>query len=351
MGDEIITFVSIGKQRIKWGTGIYWNPVDTFNPRQDLQDREKTGEGKVCYQVDVAFPSFSLTGVVVPNVESRTLSADNFSLQGDKTLLTAKLYTFLWNTDLTLYVSHRQKEDTRWGASFSTVISGIQFFGEGVFWQGEGERSYLYRASQRTPAFDPIGNTNFTIPAAYGTKKKDRSFFKTLLGMQYTFANDLTLIVEYYHNQDGYDNEEMDAYIDFLKYAGGAYEGDVNTVLLAKNRNPSLPLPNYHSKVTLLSLGNGLYDFANLRKNYLHTSLSKPYVANRFHLGLNIIINIDDYIDKRGKSGFFRPSITYTAKPNWNFTLYSQLYLGANDTEFGMLAYDYGVFGVIKYFF
>lgn len=350
-GDKIITFVSIGKQRIKWGPGFYWNPVDTFNPRQDLKDREKIEEGKICYRADVAFPSFSFTGVIVPNVDSKIFALHNFIPKKDHTLLTAKFNTFLWNTDLTFYISDRKQEDIRWGASFSTVISDIQFFGEGLFWRGESERSYLYLYSDRKLVFDSVGNTYFTTPAIYGGRKRQDSFYKIVLGLQYTFSNDLTIIAEYYHNQDGYSKKDMRTYIEFLRYVGDGYQNDVDSTLLAKEKNPGLIIPNYLSKKSLLGAGNSFYDFANLRKNYFHISASKPYVLNRFDLGIDLIVNIDDYLERRGNSLFLRPSITYTAIPNWRFTLYSQIYAGANETEFGMLGYNYSIIGVVKYSF
>ncbi len=350
-GDEIATFLSVGKQRIKWGTGFYWNPVDTFNPRQNLQDKEDIEEGKVCYRADILFPVFSLSGIVVPNVNGRSFSLENFKPEKDKTLLTGKIYAFLWNTDMTLYVSDKEDEANRWGASFSTVISDVQFFGEGVFWKGNSEKYYPKLSSTRTSIYDPIGNTTFTLPASYRVNTKNGRFFKLVLGLQYTFANDITLISEYYHTNDGYDKEEMDTYIQSLKYAQAIYEDDVRSTVLAKQINPLLSIPEYSSKNTVLATSSALYDFANLRRNYLHFSLRKPYILNRFDLGMDLITNLDDFFENREKSLFLRPTIAYTALENWRFTLYSQMFIGAEDTEFGMLGYDYSIFAAAQFFF
>lgn len=316
LGEEIITFLSVGKQRIKWGTGFFWNPVDTFNPRQDLQDIERTEEGKVSYRADIAFPSFSLTGVVVPDVESTAFHVDNFIPESDKTLWAGKFYTFLLNTDLTFYVSDRDNEATRWGVSFSTVLSDIQFYGEGIFWDGESEKRYVDLVSD--------GENKFKIIT------KDGFFKKFVLGTQYTFSNDVTIIGEYYHRSDGYDNDDMDAYVEFLKVAGGTPDG-----------------PNQ----TLLALGNDLFDFANLRENYFYLSLDKPRFMDRFDLGLNMIVGLDDFFDDREGSLFLRPLLAYVAIPNWRFTFYSQFYIGKDETEFGMLPYNYSLFGEVRYFF
>lgn len=350
-GREVLTFLSIGKQRIQWGTGITWNPVDTFNPRQNLEDVEDIEEGKISYRIDVAFPLFSVTSVVVPNAESTDFTLDNFNPQRGNTLLTGKVYTFVANADLTLYLSGKEEEKPRFGASFSTVISDIQLFGQGIVWKGESEKDYFRVDTEREPAYDPIGGTHYTLPAVYDLYKKDRFFYKVDIGLQYTFSNDLTIIAEYYHNHDGYTSTDMETYADFLRYADGDYQDDVNSTIEAKEKNPLLPIPEYPSIQTLLEGGNSVYRFADLRRNYLSLSLSKPYVANRFDLKMDIIMNIDDLFDGSGVSLFLRPGVTYTAIPNWRFSIYSQAYIGKNDTDFGLNYYDFSLFGKIHYFF
>jgi hypothetical protein len=346
-----LIFFSVGKQRIRWGTGFYWNPVDTFNPRQDLQDIERIEEGKNAIRADIAIGSSSITGVVVPNSDSTNFYLDNYTFDEGRTLATGKFYTFLGNTDLTLYVSDKETEDVRWGASFSTVISDIQFFGEGIFWRGESERSYITRTSDRVSATDPVGNTQYTIPADYDTFRRENTYTKFVLGFQYTFSNDLTLIGEYYHRSDGYDEKDWDNYIEFLNYVGGSYQDDVHSTVLAKQRNPQLQIPTFPTRESLLSTGNDLYDFADLRRNYFHISANQTYAADKYDLSADLIVSLDDLFEGRGGSLFFRPLIAYVAIPDWRFSLYSQLYIGAKYTEFGILPYDYSLIGEIRYFF
>ena len=350
-GKEPLIFLSLGKQRIRWGTGFYWNPVDTFNPRQDLQDIEEIEEGINAFRGDIAFGLSSFTGVVVPNSDSTSFSLDNYTFEEGRRLITGRFYTFLANTDLALYVSDRETEDIRWGASFSTVISDIQFFGEGIFWQGESERLYVTRTSDRVTTIDPVGNTQYTIPAEFDIFTRENSYIKFVLGFQYTSSNDLTLIGEYYHRADGYDKKDMDNYIEFLEYVGGPYQDDVNSTVLAKQRNPQLEFPAFPSQESLLAVGNGLYEFAELRRNYFHLSAIQRYAADKYDLSADLIVSLDDLFDGRGASLFFRPLIAYVAIPDWRFSLFSQLYIGDNNTEFGILPYDYSFFGEIRFFF
>ncbi len=351
-GEEILTFWSLGKQRVKWGTGRLWTPVDTINPQQDFTALEPIEEGRILYRTDIAQRTISATAIAVPDADSTAFSLDNFKFDGNASLLTGKIDFFVWDSDLTLYVSDKQQEDPRVGASFATVISDIQFFGEAIFWNGESERKYVVRVSDRQPTFDPIGNTQFILPTDFEIETRDGFYYKALLGLQYTFTNDLNLIFQYYHRDDGYDKSDMETYVESLQYAGGQYPDDVASTILAKERNPLLAIPDFPSQKSVLQQGATLYDFARLRRNYLHVSTHWLYLAgNRFDLGFDTIINIDDFLDGNGGSYFVRPRVTYTGFQDWRFSLYSQLFIGSNETEFGIFPYDWGVFFQLKYFF
>ncbi|UCD81074.1 MAG: hypothetical protein JSW26_06500 [Desulfobacterales bacterium] len=351
-GEELLTFWSIGKQRIKWGTGKFWTPVDTINPQQDLAELEPLEEGRVAYRADIAHKTVSVTGVAVPDADSTAFSLDKFGFDGNTSLLTGKIDFFVWDSDLTLYVSDKQQQAARVGASFATVISDIQFFGEAIFWHGASEREYVVQTSARQTVYDPVGDTSFILPAQFAVETRDASYYKMLLGLQYTFTNDLSLIFEYYHRKDGYDKKDMETYVSLLQYAGGRYADDVASTMLAQERNPMLALPDSPSQEYVLKQGAGLYDFARLRRNYLHLSAYWPYrFGNRIDLGVDTITNVDDVLDGNGGSYFIRPLVAYTGFQDWRFTLYSQLYLGSDETEFGILPYDWGAFFQIKYFF
>jgi len=66
---------------------------------------------------------------------------------------------------------------------------------------------------------------------------------------------------------------------------------------------------------------------------------------------MDTIINLDDLFENRGGSLFLRPSIAYKPTQNWRLTLYSQMNIGANDTDFGMQGYDFSMFFWTQFFF
>lgn len=351
LGNENLLFVSIGKQRVKWGTGHFWNPVDTFNIQQDLEDVEKNQEGKISYRADFVNDILTLSGIAVPDVDSSGFDVSDFVPQEGNSLYAAKLYKFVASTDFSLYMSKKKSETMRTGASFSLVIFDLQIFGEGIFWNGESEKRYPIKNSDRISGYDPVGNSSFTTPASYTFSKKEDSFYKLLVGFQYTSQNDVTLIGEYYHNSDGYDKNDKDTFVEFLEYMGESYQGDIDSLNAARERNPAVPLSNYPSIEESISSGNSLYRFANFRNNYVHLTIRKPYLYNRFNLSFDTIYCLDDLFEGRKDSFFFRPSVTYVEIPDWQFKIYSQIYSGDKNSEFGMLNNHYSVIFAVKYFF
>ncbi len=351
LGQGILFFFSVGKQKIKWGTGYYWNPVDTFNIRQDLREPETKEEGKNAYRIDIAFPWFSAAGIVVPNVENKIVATRNYSFDEEKGMVLGKLSTFIWDTDLTLYASTRKGENAQWGASISTVKSDTQIFGELLYWEGQTHNNYLQRIFQRSIEYDPIGDTYYTLPSKYTLFQKEGCFHKFVLGGQHTFFGELTLIAEYYYNGEGFNGKDMEEYIEYLEYYHQEYPEDITSLKSAFARNPGFPNNDYPSREFFLAIGNELYEFTELRKNYFHISINRLSYKNRFDLGLDLVLGIDDIIENRGLSSFLRPWAAYTAVPNWRFSLFAQAFGGGTESEFGILYNDYSLSLVVKYSF
>ena len=350
-GDETASFLTIGKQRIKWGVGAFWNPVDTVNSHKTLSELEKEKEGKTAYRLDIAWPSSSFTGIWVPNSDETDFRSENFSRQADHSLLAGRIYAYFWDSDISLYLSKKEKQNLKRGFSFSTVFGNSQIFAETIQWVGKSETVYPSKRSERTDGVDPVSTLPFTFPATYTFENKEGTVVKSLLGFQYTDQNDVTYIGEIYYNHQGYNQEEMEAYVEFLRYLEQDYQNDLESLAKVKAANAAFDLPGSYSRNDLLNAGNALYDFADLRQYYLHLFLGKSHVANRFDLGLDIVLNLDEYFEQGEASFFSRLSLAYTAAVNWLFTFYSQHYYGNDKSEFGMFYYENALFGEIKYYF
>ena len=151
--------------------------------------------------------------------------------------------------------------------------------------------------------------------------------------------------MEYHHNQEGYSKKDMDIYLQYLRYIGGKYPRDKRSVERVNSE------ANLESQRSLLSLGNQVHPFANLRQNYLYLSFLWKNIFNRSQVQLEWIENLDAQYDGAKQSSFARPTLTYTGIPRYEFSAYSQLYQGENDSEFGMRESDQVNFMEIKYYF
>jgi len=69
--------VTLGRQRIAWGTARFWSPADLFNPIDPLQVEGDVRQGLDAVQVEWADPSTSLRASMVygPNREGRSVAA------------------------------------------------------------------------------------------------------------------------------------------------------------------------------------------------------------------------------------------------------------------------------------
>jgi hypothetical protein len=150
-GDKVD--ITIGRQRIAWGTGRIWNPTDLFNPTSpvSLEPGEKQGADAV----HLAYrPSFDSMVEV-----AWSIGADEedirWGLRSTKTLGTY---------DISLMAGKFQQ----------AKVLGLDFSG------------YL-------------GDAGFRGEFSY-TEELDKSYFRSVISGQYTFAGGLDLLVEYLYN-------------------------------------------------------------------------------------------------------------------------------------------------------
>ncbi|MCG8333093.1 MAG: hypothetical protein MJE63_01145, partial [Proteobacteria bacterium] len=187
-GNDWLYFLSLGKQRVEWGTGYFWNPMDTVNPQTDLSSIDEPEEGKTLARIDIDSTTLALTGVYIPDVDE---DDDDNQLSQE----VAKVYLFVLDTDFTLTYSKLEEQETRWGFSFSTVVSDLQIFGETVCWHGASDQNYIRKKTERTKQIDV---ETYYLPPTYEFYTREGHFHNSVLGFQYTFENNITLVGEVY---------------------------------------------------------------------------------------------------------------------------------------------------------
>ncbi len=147
--------IAVGRQRIAWGTGRFWNPTDLFNPIDPLQLEQDEKRGIDAVSFDWFFDDFSFLNLVyAPQKSQENLKAG------------LRLKTSLEDWDLS-FIGGRFEGDKVIGGDFSTTL-----FEGGI----RGEMTYTH------------------------TSTDNNDFFRFVLSYDYTFENSLYFLFEYFYN-------------------------------------------------------------------------------------------------------------------------------------------------------
>ncbi len=234
------TDLRIGRQRIAWGTSRFWSPLDLLNPFSPvaLEREERLGVDAILVEHKFG-PVSRLAAVVAPS---------RFSGENSRAL---------------------QWHDNARGVDYS--FTGGRFRGNDVI------------------GIDVIGQIGQAGVRAELTRvhpREGKAFGRYVVGIDYAFANTLTLSAEFY--RDGSGAGSTAAY-DFVTLAAGARQ------TLARR-------------------------YLGLHAGYEITPLLK--------LNTDIVLNLDD------RSRFVAPSLTYSIRTNLDGSIGVRWFGGAAGSEY-----------------
>ncbi len=152
--------VSVGRQRIAWGTGKAWNPTDLFNPFNPLEidKEEKTGTDAV-------------TAIYSSSDVTRTSLVYNVRNAWASSSVAIKHQTTINDIDYSV-MAGKFKEDTVYGFDFAGALQEIGMHGEATYTQSKNFPNYL----------------------------------RYVIGADRTFTNNFSIMGEYYFNGTGSQN-------------------------------------------------------------------------------------------------------------------------------------------------
>ncbi len=291
------TTIELGKKSYKWGKGYAWNPVGFIDRLKDPNDPQEALEGYITGELDL-IKSFggtgspgniALTTVLLPVFEEIN---EEFGSEGNINLA-AKLYLFYLDTDIDLLFYTGNSRSTRFGADFSRNISSN--------FEMHGEAAYILDAEK-------------LLLFENGSSRLEQSdAFKGLLGLRYLTANDLTAIIEYYHNGNGYLEDERTLF----------YQSFEESPLLSEK---SAAYPQYTRELSLRGYGR---PYAGRNYLYAKFSIKEPFDILYLSPGITSIVNLDDL------SASIIPEISYTGFTNLEMRLRISLLNGGSNTEYG----------------
>lgn len=302
-----------GKKVVQWGKGYAFNTVNFVSRPKDPDDPTEPVEG---YYLAVAdwiksfggpLKTLAFTPVILPVTKSIN---DKFG-EPDHINFAAKLYFLLWDTDLDLLFFTGKSRTTRYGLDFArNSTSNFAVHGEFAWLPGFDKKS-----------IDRQGNLK--------TVKSD--VLKYLFGIRYLTANEITFIVEYYHNGAGLDEDDADNFYRFVDRAYDTYLSTGNSSGLDK----------------AAQLSQGSISTAKPMRDYLYfrASWNEPFDILYFTPAVFSIINLSD------RSLTITPELLYNPITNLQLRLRGAFLIGGNDTEYGEKQNDYKVELRIRYFF
>lgn len=160
--------LSVGRQRIAWGTGKFWNPTDIFNPFNPIQVERDERIG--VDSIDAEFFIQPMTGINLVYAPQDSSSRSKAAL---------KFKTTFKDWDFSL-LGGKSLKDKVIGGDFATTIFDGGFRGEAIY----------YFAHTR------------------------KNFLQFILNYDYTFKNSFYFLVEYYYNSGPLPKSEFVQLID-----------------------------------------------------------------------------------------------------------------------------------------
>gem|GEM_PF-297843 len=193
-------YATVGRQRIKWGTGRFWNPTDFLNAaaRDPLAVfDERLGVSMVKLHLPIESLSWNFYGIVTLD------DADLLKRIGGA----FRAEILLGQAELTLSATMRKDAPTRLGFDLSAGLSFLDFRAEGALIHNTN-RPY-YRGSFAPP--------DRPLPAL--VDRSDEWIPQAVVGVEATFKisdrDSLILGLEYFYNDAGYDDGSLYPFLLF----------------------------------------------------------------------------------------------------------------------------------------
>lgn len=261
-----IAYVTAGRQRIRWGTGRFWNPTDFIN--QEIRNSIDFFDQRVGVDlVKLHFPlerlgwNLYLIGVLG--------GVDAVSEAG----LAARAEFVVGPAELALSSLVKQDTPLRIGADASAGIWIFDVKAEGIASRGLARRLFEGELDFASGTFPTEVNTD------------DRWFFEGVVGaetqLKYTDNDTLALGAEYFFNQAGYPSAELYPYLFFNGAYVPLYTGQHYVAVYASA--PS-PLSLNDLQLIVSTLGN-LSDRSFLTRFDAQYNLLQYVTVNAFVVG------------------------------------------------------------------
>ena len=297
--------VDTGKKVTKWGKGYAWNPVSFVDRPKNPEDPEEALEGFYVVTADFVksfegpLKTVAFTPVILPVTGHIN---DEFG-EPDHINFAAKLYLLLWDTDLDFLFFTGSSRTTRYGLDFSRNIQSN--------FEIHGELAWI---------------TDFMVKSVdsqgmISTRESD--VVSALLGIRYLTDNEITFILEYYHNGTGFYEEDLE---NFFQIMDKRYE-----MFLVTGARSQMLMASQTSAETF-ARASPMRDYL-----YFRASRNEPFDILYFTPSVTAIVNLHD------RSFSLIPELLYSPITNMELRLRGAILVGEENSEYGEKQNDYRV--------
>ncbi|MBC8186368.1 hypothetical protein H8E88_35240 [candidate division KSB1 bacterium] len=282
----------IGKKSVKWGKGYIWNPVSFAGRQKDINDVDAGLEGfwmlKFNYVKSLSgiLSNFSVSPVIIPVTKEIN---DDFSDEKNISFILNN-YFLIADTDFDSYIFYEDTKFKKIGFDFArNILANWEVHAEYVFEKDVSQSSL---------------NSDFAIES----KTEDTHGY--LFGTRILFETNTTLILEYLHNDSGFNAEQMENYYDAI-----------DSAILP---NPTLlPIIKQYQSENLSD--------QYLMKDYIYAKFlhPEPFDILYFSPSVFVLYNLND------NSKMIGGDLNYSRFENLNLKLKYNLLFGDSNSEFG----------------
>lgn len=332
-------FVDAGKILEEWGSGYSFNPVNVLLPSKNPDSPLKVREGVTMLKLELLFPESSLAAIVAGSEDGSSANQE-FVLPDSKERrrFALKLDHPAGQVDLSwvhaqgglndVEVLNHMQGDPHEPALMHPVngVSWTAVFGDALELHGElaqhRGRSRLIAEKMQDAQTFPDGSVAVPEMYVYAVDEKglDSNYAKFLVGGQYTFPNDINLMLELYHDQNGYSEEE------WRKIKSGIKSAKVNNAW----KDPRYSNTQGNPYAAFLQRTMLYLQQSGFRKNYGFIRLDSGEFADRFHSESLLLANLED------AGGVFRETLVAWRGDHWKLALGWTLFLGPELSEYGL---------------
>lgn len=298
----------VGKQRVAWGSGFAWNPTNRVERPKNPLNTGLEQEGALAVRAD--WVPVSWAGVIIIAARSDTAVGDlPFAIAKVERRTAALRARFLVeDTDLAVVVSGGENQRTLVGLDLA------RHFPAGISAHAEVA---AYRGAELPPA------------------REGRTFFRMAAGALRTFGQHSSVAIEYFFNEEGYDDAEAAAYLAGL---GDSYAKAVDARQSAQTREAALAA---YLAAAGAPYGAGL----GLRRHYLHATWTRSALGGRWTAAASGVVGLSD-------GGLaLTPGIAFAPRGDLTLALDGVLPLGPKDSEYRLAPLTGTVQARLKFFF